>query len=177
VIRPTTALLLATATLLAACSAGPLGKPGPNGAKIVDAIKTDEVHWNNDWQSGDAAKITAHYAPTAVVMMAGAPPLSGTAAIRPAIASLVGDAGHDFSFGSDVVDVAASGDLAVARGSYTEKRTDPKTGTVVTDKGAYVTVYRPGSNGLWKAIWNITAPGPSPNASATLSGASAKPPG
>jgi ketosteroid isomerase-like protein len=177
VIRLTTALLLATATMLAACSASPLDRPSPNGAKIVDAIKTDEVHWNNDWQSGDAAKIAAHYAPTAVVMMGGAAPLSGTAAIRPAIASLVGDTGHDFSFGSDVVDVAASGDLAVARGSYTEKRTDPKTNTVVIDRGTYVTVYKPGPDGLWKAIWNITAPGPPASGAATLSGPNPKPPG
>jgi|SRR5579859_689764 len=156
---PSRAVLLAClgALLLVSCDRA-AHKRAVDTARIVDAIKTDEVHWNADWKSGDAARLAAHFAPDAVVMSSGATPLVGTAAIQSAISQLISQPGFRFAFVSDRVDVAASGDLAATHGSYRMSTDDPKTGAPVTEAGSYVTVYKPGANGVWKAVWDITAP-------------------
>jgi ketosteroid isomerase-like protein len=160
------ALCVSTAALACGCAppAGPAG-PAVDPAKIVDAIKTDEVHWNNDYKSGDAGVIAAHYAPTATVMIPGLAPMVGSEAIRAGIAEALEDKAFTLTFASDKVDVARSGDLAAARGTYTQTATDPKTKIVVSEKGTYVTVYKPQAGGAWKAVWDINTPGaPAPAA-------------
>jgi ketosteroid isomerase-like protein len=64
-------------------------------------------------------------------------------------------------FASDRVIVAASGDLASSRGHYTMTYTDPVTKQPKTEKGNYLTVYRKGADGSWKAVEDFTTPGPS----------------
>jgi len=159
------------AGFLSAC--GPAATPAKapvDTAKIIDGIKTDEVHWNADWKSGDPAKIVAHYAPGAVVMIAGAPPSVGSAAIEAFDKQATGDPGFTLTFASDKVDVAASGDLAASRGTYKQTSTDPKTKTVVTETGNFVTVYKPRPDGAWKAIWDIATPGPAASVGAAMAG-------
>lgn len=155
------ALLVTCAALaLGACAAkSPPARTQVDTARIVDAIKTDEVHWNSDYKSGDAGLLARHYAADATLMIPGAAPLVGTAAIRAALGQALEDKAFTLTFASDKVDVSASGDMAAARGSYTQTATDPKTNAVVTEKGSYVTLYRPQSDGVWKAIWDINAPG------------------
>jgi uncharacterized protein (TIGR02246 family) len=131
-------------------------------AKIVDAIKTDEVHWNADYKSGDAARVAAHYAQDAVAMYPGYPVAVGAAAIKAANEQAFADPKYGLTFSSDHVKVAASGDLAVAHGSYKETTTDPKTGEPVTATGSYVTVYKPDGAGVWRAFWDINTPNSSP---------------
>ena len=53
-------------------------------------------------------------------------------------------------FASDKIDVA--GDLAYARGKFTEKYTDRKTGKAMTDSGSYLAVYKKQDDGSWKVI-------------------------
>ena len=155
-----TLYVICAAFLLSACDAkSPSAKTPVDTAKIIDAIKTDEVHWNNDYKSGDAGLLAGHYAATATLMVPGVAPMAGTAAIKAGLAEALSDKAFTLTFASDKVDVAASGDLAAARGTYTETATDPKTKTVVTDKGSYVTVYKPQPDGAWKAIWDINTPG------------------
>ena len=149
---------LAAALALTACGEVKPAKPAPDTAKIVDTLRADEVHWNADWLSGDAGKITAHYAPTAVVMMAGSPVTAGAAAIKASVQDEINDPGFALTFASDKVDVAQSGDLAVARGHFTLKHTDPASKAVVAATGSFITVYKPGADGRWKAVWDITAP-------------------
>ena len=150
---------LGAAALTCGCApaAGP-AKTGVDTAKIIDAIKTDEVHWNNDWKGGDSATIASHYASGATLMVPSLPPMLGAAAIRAGIAETLEDQAFALTFASDKVDVAASGDLAAARGTYTQTATDPNTHTVVTQKGTYVTVYKPQAGGAWKAVWDINTP-------------------
>ena len=160
------------ASLLTAC--GPASTPAKapvDTAKIIDAIKTDEVHWNADYKSGDAAKIVAHYAPNAILMISGAPPAVGTAAIEGFDKQATGDPGFTLTFASDKVDVGASGDLAASRGTYKQTSTDPKTKAVVTETGTFVTVYKPRPDGAWKAIWDIATPGPATSVGAAMAGA------
>jgi ketosteroid isomerase-like protein len=154
-----TGFALLSLVVLGAC--GPAG--GPKGrvdtAKIVDSIKTDEVHWNADYRSGDASKIVAHYAPHAILMMPGAAPAQGPDAIGAVVGKMMAAPGFALTFASDKVDVADSGDLAVTRGHYKLTTTDAKTGAAADQTGVYVTVYKPGPDGTWKATWDIIAPG------------------
>jgi ketosteroid isomerase-like protein len=150
---------LTLALLAAACS--PMGEasaPKADPARIVDAIKTDEVHWNADWKSGDANKVAAHYAPGAIVMVPGGAPVTGPA-ITSGIQAALNDPGFVLTFASDKVEVSASGDLAVTHGAYTQTDTDPNTKSPVTTSGSFVTVYKPQADGTWKAVWDITTPG------------------
>lgn len=156
------AIALSVVAAALACGCAPAGapsKPRIDTAKIFDAIRTDEVRWNRDWKTGDANLIVAHYAPTAIWMVPGAAPMVGAGAIRAGVAHLLEDKAFSLSFASDKVDVAASGDLAAARGAYALTTTNPKTHAVVTEKGSYVTVYKPQPGGAWKAAWDINAPG------------------
>lgn len=147
------------ALLLAGCGLAAPKRP-VDTAKIVDAIKTDEVHWNADYKSGDAARVAAHYAADAVAMYPGYPAAVGSAAIKAANEQAFTDPKYGLTFSSDRVKVAASGDLAVAHGSYKETTTDPRTGESVTATGSYVTVYKPDAAGVWKALWDINTPNP-----------------
>jgi uncharacterized protein (TIGR02246 family) len=148
------------ALLLAGCGLAAPKRP-VDTAKIVDAIKTDEVHWNADYRSGDAGKVVAHYAPDAIAMYPGYPVAIGKAAIKAANERAFTDPKYGLTFSSDRVRVAASGDLAVAHGAYKETTTDPKTGSPVTTAGSYVTVYKPDASGVWRVVWDInTATGP-----------------
>lgn len=149
----------AAAAALSGCGLGsPLHRP-VSTARIIDEIKAGEVRWNADWRSQDPSRIVSHYAPDAVVMDAGAAPQVGQAAIRASIDQATSQAGFALTFSSDRVEVARSGELAVARGSYRQTSPDPKTGAAVTETGSYVTVYKPGPDGVWKAVWDINTPG------------------
>jgi ketosteroid isomerase-like protein len=154
-----TVCMLSAAVLLAACHSS---KPAFNAARAVDTIRAGEVQWNLDWKSGDAGKVTAHYAPEALVMNPGAPPLKGVEAIRATVQRAMDDPGFTLSFNSDKVDVASSGDIAVSRGAFKLTATDPATKTVQPTSGTFVTVYKPQPDGSWKAVWDIATLGPPP---------------
>lgn len=154
-------VLLGFAALgLGACEKSP---PPVITAKILDAIKADEVHWNADYRSGDPAKVVSHYAPHATVMMPGGPPLVGTPAIKAAMDQAYQDPHFGVSFASDKVDVAKSGDIAASRGAWRQTTTDPKTQQIVVTTGYFVTVYKPQSDGRWLAVWDILTPAPTPD--------------
>ena len=143
---------IAAAALLSACSPGGGAKAPVATSKIIDAIKSNEVNWNADWRSGDANKLAAHYAPDAMLMTPGAPTASGSPAIKATLSELIGRPGFGLVFVSDRVDVATSGDLATTRGTY-KQTTDAGEET-----GSFVTVYRPGPDGAWKAVLDINTP-------------------
>jgi len=168
---PIVSLVFIAAAALGCTPAGAPDKPSVDTAKIVDAIKADEVHWNADWQARDDAKVASHYGPRAILMIANTPVTTGAAAIQASVKQALADPGFSLAFSSDKVDVGASGDLAAARGTYKLTATDPKTKAVVTETGAYVTVYKPQTDGTWKAIWDITAPGPPASVGDTMAGA------
>ena len=63
-------------------------------------------------------------------------------------------------FSSDKIDAASSGDMAYARGKFTEKYTDKKTGKVMTASGSYITVYKKQDDGSWKAVADFASADP-----------------
>ena len=134
---------------MGACGAkSPQSKAPVDTAAIIGAIKADEVHWNSDYKRGDAGVLAGHYAPTATLMIPGAAPMIGTAAIKAGLERrAVGQGLHP-----DVrqrqgrrVGVGRSGRRA--RKPIRRPSTDPKTKAVATEKGSYVTVYKPQPDG------------------------------
>jgi uncharacterized protein (TIGR02246 family) len=134
--------------------------PGAGAGSVTQAVKADEKKWNDDFKSKDLEALLGHYADDAYFVAPGVKPASGSMAIRKVYADGTSDPNFAISFASDKVDAAGSGDLAYARGRFTEKYTDPKTQKVMTDSGSYLTVYKKQADGSWKAVEDFAAADP-----------------
>ena len=145
-------LLGAAAFALAAGGCQNQGGAGVDAKAIESAIKADEKKWNDEFKAKDLEALNAHYADDAYFVAPGLKAASGSTAIRKAYSDGLNDQNFEISFASDKIDVAASGDLAYARGRFSEKYTDQKTGKVMSDNGSYVTVYKKQQDGSWKAV-------------------------
>jgi uncharacterized protein (TIGR02246 family) len=126
-------------------------------AAVQTAIKADEKKWNDEFKAKDQEALVAHYADDAYFVAPGVKAANGSTEIRKAYSDGLNDKNFELSFASDKIDVAASGDLAYARGRFNGKYTDSKTGKVMSDSGSYITVYRKQQDGSWKAVEDIVA--------------------
>ena len=151
------ACALALTLTLGACSKA---ANSSGSADVTQAIKADEKKWNADFKSKDLEGLLSHYSDDAYFIAPGVKPASGSTEIRKAYAEGTSDPNFAISFASDKIDVAGSGDMAYARGHFTEKYTDPKTQKVMTDSGSYVTVYKKQPDGSWKAVEDFAAADP-----------------
>jgi uncharacterized protein (TIGR02246 family) len=147
----------ALALFVAGCQKG-TATADPEAVK--NAIKADEKTWNDQFKSKDSEGLIGHYADNAYFVAPGVKPADGLTPIRKAYADATTDPVFTVSFASDKIDVAASGDMAYARGRFTDKYTDPKTSKVMTDNGSYITVYRKQQDGSWKAVEDFGADDP-----------------
>ena len=163
-----TALLV----LLAGCSGS---TPAVDSAAEIKAIKDNEAQWNKDFEAKDAAKLAAHYTEDAILMSSGMPAAKGKGAIQQMLTSMVADPALSLKFQADNVEVAKAGDLAYTQGTYTMTMTDPVSKKPVTDKGSYVTVYRKGADGTWKAVQDAAISAGPPAAPPTAKSTAAKP--
>ncbi len=140
-------------------------KPGAkvDTAAIETAIKADEKQWSDEFQAKPRSldALVAHYADDAYFVAPGVMPSSGVAAIRTTYEGALKDPNFNFTFAADSVRVAESGDLAVARGRFTETFSDPTTKGPVSHQGSFVTVYKKQADGSWKAVedWAVADPG------------------
>ena len=127
---------------------------------MTQAIKADETKWNKQFAAKDQEGLVDHYADDAYFIAPGVAAADGSTAIRQVYATASTDPAFEVHFASDKIDVAASGDLAYARGKFSEKYTDKKTGKVMTDSGSYVTIYKKQEDGSWKAVEDFAAADP-----------------
>ena len=72
----------------------------------------------------------------------------------------VADPGMKFSVGDEAIEVAASGDLAVWRATYSYTFTDPKTKQPKTEVGNWVVMWKRGSDGAMKETWSVVSDTP-----------------
>jgi uncharacterized protein (TIGR02246 family) len=133
---------------------------GADPVAVKNAIKADETKWNDQFKSKDAEGVIGHYADDAFFVAPGVKGADGMVSIRKAFADALTDPAFAVSFASDKIDVAGSGDMAYARGHFSEKYTDPKTSKVMTDSGSYLTVYKKQQDGSWKAEEDFAAADP-----------------
>ena len=150
------ALLGAAALALVAGGCQKAAGSGGDPDSAKKAIQADEKSWNEQFKSNDTEGLVGHYADDAFFVAPGVK-ADGSTAIRKAYADAHTDPNFSLNFASDKIDVAGSGDLAYARGHFSEKYTDPKTGKVMTDSGSYVTVYKKQQDGSWKAVEDFAA--------------------
>jgi uncharacterized protein (TIGR02246 family) len=133
---------------------------GADTASVKKALQADEKAWNEQFKAKDTEGLVGHYAPDAFFIAPGLKAADGSTAIRKAYADAGTDPNFHLTFASDKIDVAASGELAYARGHFSEKYTDPKTGKLMQDSGSYVTVYKKQDDGSWKAVEDFAAADP-----------------
>jgi uncharacterized protein (TIGR02246 family) len=110
------------------------------------------VLWVRHWSTRDAERIVARYAEDATVMAPNTTPAIGREAIREIIKQFVRDGNFAVTFEVLHVEVARSGDLGYAEGSYTLVTTNLATKQPLTDRGTYLRVYRKQLDGAWKVL-------------------------
>ena len=132
----------------------------PTLGAVQSAIKADEKKWNDQFKSKDMEGLLSHYADDAFFIAPGVDAADGATAVRKAYAEGLNDKNFDINFASDKIDVAASGDLAYARGHFSEKYTDPRLSQVMSHTGSYITVYKKQADGSWKAVEDFAAAEP-----------------
>jgi uncharacterized protein (TIGR02246 family) len=153
------ALLGASAIMMStsACEKYDTKSGGADAASVTAAIQADEKAWNDQFKAKDQNALTARYADDAYFVAPGAPPASGSTAIAKVYAEALSDPAFSVSFASDKIAVSSAGDMAVSRGHFSEKHTDPKTSKLMTSSGGYVTVYKKQADGSWKVTDDITS--------------------
>ncbi len=145
--RRVSVVLLAASTMMVGCKSGTHDIRGD-----VQALKDNETAWNADFATKDVAKIVAHYADDATLIVSGEKPTVGKAAITAAFRGMVSDPAFSLQIHTDKAVVAQSGDVGFTQGSYTMTITNPVDKSVVHDFGAYLTGYRKDDDGTWKAV-------------------------
>jgi len=104
------------------------------------------------FEAKDAAKVNSYYAPDAIIATAGRPAAKDARAVSKAIRDDLTDPNFTMSLSHEKTDVAASGDLAYRRGSYSITATNPQTKQPEHIAGTYLTVFRKQADGRWKVV-------------------------
>jgi ketosteroid isomerase-like protein len=149
------------AAVLVGCAA-PQPPPAPIDTRAADeaTIRKADEDWAKAAQTKQVAAWVAFYADDAVVL----PPNDTTATSKESISKAVGDLLTLPSLTIDwqpvKIEVARSGDIAYARGTYELAYKNPK-GKRITDRGKYLEIWKKRPDGGWKCIvdtWNSDLP-------------------
>ena len=132
-----TALLLASATLMAHAQAG---APFPVFGKGPVPFALLRQSWIEDQEARRLLSAIGHYSPDADFLSADGSHAEGTAAIRQLYGSVFDCCNATIQMTSRVT--SASGDLAYDSGSYTEQITNRVSHAVTSVRGDYLTIYR-----------------------------------
>jgi uncharacterized protein (TIGR02246 family) len=147
-----------------------------NGTADVDteaattAVKAAEQEMMVALKSKDADRASTYYAADAAAIHPGENPIEGSEAIAEFYGRMVGDPAFAMDFTNVKTAVAASGDLAYTRGTYRVTYTDPGSRQPVTQAGNYVTVFKKQTDGSWKIVEDVSAPGLAEGAAAMEGG-------
>lgn len=130
----------------------------PNEADEA-AIRAALASWSAASEAKDAEAFASVYAPDAVLMLEGAPDLTGREAILAGITGMMQDPNFNLSFETEQVVVAKSGDLAYETGTYSLTVSDPE-GNPASQHGNYVVVWQKQSDGGWKVVRDVPVSDP-----------------
>lgn len=149
--------LFASVIFTAACSQAPTPAPAPPDTREADtkAIRDIDDARRKAYDAKDVDKLAALYTDDAAMMTPGSPAANGKDAIRKAWTEFMADPAMSLKFKASRVEVAKSGDMGFAQGSYTLVITNPATKKPMNDKGSYVAVYMKQADGGWKAVSDI----------------------
>lgn len=116
----------------------------------VRAVKDVEIAWSKDCAAKDPEKFASYYAEDALLLLPGAPIITGREAVRNAMKPLMTDPNFALQFSSNKAEASKGGDLVYTVGAYTMTITGPDK-KPVTDKGKYTTVFKKQADASWKA--------------------------
>ena len=146
--------------LAVACQAQQAEEATVDTEAIRAAIESANNEWNQAWLAGDGAALAGLYAEDAILAMPNAPRVGGRDAIAAAFTAVLTDLSPTTSeITLDHLDIAKSGEVAYAVGSYSGVSSTAD-GTSSEDIGKYVAVFK-NVNGDWLLavdIWNSDLP-------------------
>jgi uncharacterized protein (TIGR02246 family) len=102
----------------------------------------------------------SYYDEGASILMPNTPIVTGREEIRNAWEQMFAIPGFNLAPKTTKIEVARSGDLAYAQGTYEFSANDPQ-GKPVNDRGKFVVVWKKQTDGAWKIaadIWNSDTP-------------------
>lgn len=134
--------------LVALALALPLPALAQAGDLRAQITKMDQA-WQTAYNAGDAAAVSALYAPDAKVMAPGAETASGAAAIKSFFAADIAKGAKNTLTTGEVI---GYGDFATATGGWVAQSADGKH----LDHGTYMTLYKKvdGSWKIYRDTWN-----------------------
>lgn len=131
----------------------------PRGSREAEAraLREGEVAaFVKDWGGKDAGRIAAHYTDDGNLMIPNSPLMTGPDAIGKGMKEALADPNWSLTLRPAEVEVSKGGDLGYTWGTYVLTATDPASKKVAREKGRFVTVFRKGADGAWKAARDIT---------------------
>ena len=154
-------LVMMGSAALAACAPETAGNTSAATADAaVEEVKAREQALLENFAGKDVEQAQSFYADDATLIFPGAQPAQGRAAVEKHLRGMVSDPAFVLTIDNQQTRVAASGDLAYTRGTFSNSYTDPGSKQVMTVTGTYLTVFRKEADGSWKAIEDIATPGP-----------------
>ena len=136
-----------------------VGSTGCGGGPAVDlhaeeeAIRRLDRHWQAAVDARDVKAAASFFAPDAVLMPANGPMIIGREGIEAWFSEWLPAPEISNTFAPDVIEVAASGDLAYERGTYRFVVESPE--GRIADVGKYVVVWEK-TDGEWRAALDIS---------------------
>lgn len=151
---------LGVALTLAACASPPPPPPAPDLAAAEQAVRAADAAWLAAAAARDGAAEAANFADDGMAFREKAEPLSGPAAYRDYMVQYYVDNPKAVStWTTRSIQVAASGDIAVQTGAFTETGAGPKGDK--ENRGNFVTVWKKVGD-HWKVAIDIGQPIPPP---------------
>ena len=146
---------LACETQEPATEQGSETSPATDPTAAREAVLAVDQAWEDAALAGDAVALTALYTSDAIVQAPGAPRATGSQAIQELFAGMLEYPISSITLDTDIVEVAASGDIAYGAGTFTMSGTGAD-GAEWSDQGKYMEVLK-SVDGEWKIaadIWN-----------------------
>jgi uncharacterized protein (TIGR02246 family) len=137
-------------------------QPAANLAEAEAAVRATDTQWLAAAKSRDTDRTVAFWTDDASIMMPGAPPVTGKAAIKDYVAGAFASPEFSISWTTDKVVVSQSGDMAYTTGAdlITFKGPGNK---VLTQKNNGVAIWRKQADGSWKVAIDIATAEPEPS--------------
>lgn len=144
------------AVWMTACAKPEAAKPVDTVA-IAEAVKADFHQLVEQFNGHNAEKVVSHDSPDYVGMFHGMPNVNGPEEDMAITRQQVADAALKLVVSNEIIDVAASGEMAVVRATYEYTFTDPATQQPKTEQGNWVLGYKAQPDGSWKTNWGVVS--------------------
>lgn len=145
-------LLLVPLLLLAGCDQSKTepAKPAVDPAKEAADVRSTDDNWKAAVKTRDAAKVASFWSDDAILVVPGAPPVTGRANLQKFVEDSFKDKDFNIDWTADKIEVAASGDLGYETAHETLTMHQGK--KLVTSQQFGMVVWKKQADGSWKAI-------------------------